>query len=100
MFSTPRLLGTVTADSSGRFSTNFELPAGIESGAHRLVLKGNTNTGQDIVLSLGINFGTATSASNVTRWLIIVPVSIAVLIGLLIPTALRRRRDDESTATA
>ncbi len=99
MFSTPRLLGTVTGDSSGRFSNNFELPAGIEAGAHRLVLKGNTNTGQDIVLSLGINFGAATSTSTVTRWLIIVPVSIAVLIGLLIPTALRRRRNDESAAT-
>ena len=100
MFSTPRLLGAVTADSSGRFSNNFDLPTGIDAGSHRLVLKGNTRTGQDIVLSLGLNLGPASSASTLTRWLIIIPVSIAVLLGLLIPTALRRRRDDESTVTA
>lgn len=92
MFSTPHLLGTVKVDATGRFANNFDLPIGIPSGEHRLVLKGRTDVGQDIVLGLGIRVGSDKSTSTVTRWLIALPVALAIGLGLIIPTTLRRRR--------
>lgn len=91
--------GTISVSCGAHINqpSNFDLPPDTKAGAHRLVLQGSSNEERDIFLGLGINVGATSSTNTLRRWLIIVPVSLAILLGLLIPTALRRRRDDESS---
>lgn len=100
LFSTPNRLGTVTTDANGRFSNNFELPPGIAAGSHRLVLSGNTDDDDKIILSLGINFGPSTAGGSVSTWAIAIPVALAVFVGLLIPAARRRRTVEDGSPTS
>ena len=93
MFSTPSLLGKLSATATGAISGTFDIPTDLESGDHRLVLKGINNDGEDVVLGVGMMFGSVDSGTSVaSRMLIGVPVALAVLIGLFIPAVSRRRR--------
>ena len=53
--SSPILLGEVTTDATGSFTAEFELPAGVEVGAHTLSLKGVSVEGTEVVTSMGLN---------------------------------------------
>jgi titin len=53
--STPILLGEITTDASGSFTAEFELPDGVEPGAHIVTLKGVSVTGVELVTSIGLN---------------------------------------------
>ncbi len=99
MFSTPTQLGVLTTDVSGKAVGSFSLPAGIEVGNHRVVLKGANNKGQDVVVGVGVRYGKIDSGSLWGRLLIAIPVALAVIFGLIIPTTLKRRREEQS-ATA
>jgi hypothetical protein len=92
LFSTPTQLGSLTADVAGKISGRFALPLDIESGDHRLVLEGVNSDGSPVVLGLGIAVGEIESSSTLARLLIAIPVVLAIGLGLLIPTRLRRRR--------
>jgi hypothetical protein len=70
------------------------LPESLESGDHRVVLDGQNNRGQDVVLGIGVSVGNVEQSSLWSRLLIIVPVSLAILTALIIPTTLRRRRNE------
>ena len=95
MYSTPTRLGVATADASGNLSETFDLPAGIDSGDHRVVLDGANENGQPVIISLGIAVGSIDSSSMASRLLIIIPVVLAIFAGLFIPAAARRRRREE-----
>lgn len=99
MFSTPTQLGTLTTDISGKAAGSFSLPAGIEAGDHRVVLKGANNKGQDVVVGVGVRYGKIDSGSMWGRLLIAIPVALAVIFGLIIPTTLKRRRDEQAAST-
>ena len=92
MFSTPTKLGVIAADVSGKISGTFNLPNGIESGEHRVVLSGKNRNGTDVVLGIGLSYGAVNSGSTLTRVLIAIPIALAIGIGFLIPNQLRRRR--------
>jgi hypothetical protein len=99
MFSTPSLLGKLSATATGAISGTFDIPNGLESGDHRLVLKGMNNDGEDVVLGVGMMFGSANSGtSTLSSVLIGIPVALAVLIGLFIPAVSRRRRKRDALA--
>jgi hypothetical protein len=99
MFSTPSLLGKLSATATGAISGTFDIPNGLESGDHRLVLKGMNNDGEDVVLGVGMMFGSANSGtSTLSSVLIGIPVALAVLIGLFIPAVSRRRRKQSALA--
>ena len=95
MYSTPTRLGTIAVDANGITKGTFTLPAGVDKGDHRVVLDGQNRRGQDVILGIGIAVGTPTTTSLLSRLLIIVPVSIAILAALIIPTRLRRRREEQ-----
>jgi hypothetical protein len=97
VYSTPSRLGVVTADESGNISGIFDLPAGIDSGDHRVVLEGANEKGQPVIMGVGILVGSLDSSSKVSRLLIIIPVLLAILVGLFIP-AVSRRRKRQATA--
>lgn len=44
LFSTPKLLGSFTTSADGAFSGQFTVPAGMESGAHSLLVKVGAST--------------------------------------------------------
>ena len=92
MYSTPTLVGTVTADQNGKVSGRFAVPANLESGNHRIVLDGITEGGTPVVLGIGVKFGPQAKTSTTTRVLITVPIALAVIAGFVLPTTVRRRR--------
>jgi hypothetical protein len=94
MYSSPTRLGQLTVDALGAIQGSFLLPESLESGDHRVVLDGQNNRGQDVVLGIGVSVGNVEQSSLWSRLLIIVPVSFAILAALIIPTTLRRRRNE------
>ncbi len=92
MFSTPTKLGVIAADASGKISGTFNLPNGIESGEHRVVLSATSRNGTDVVLGIGLSYGAVNSGSTLTRVLIAIPIALAVAFGVILPNQLRRRR--------
>ncbi|MFZ4112381.1 MAG: hypothetical protein ACOYKG_04295, partial [Ilumatobacteraceae bacterium] len=92
MFSTPTKLGVIAADANGEIAGTFNLPTGIESGDHRVVLSGTNPEGTDVVIGIGISYGAVDSGSSITRVLIAIPIALAVLFGLFLPAVTRRRK--------
>ena len=92
LFSTPTRLGDLVANSSGAVSGSFPVPASVEAGAHRLVLEGTRADGKEAVIGVGLYLGDYDTEGGINRWLIIVPLVLATILGLVIPTTLRRRR--------
>jgi hypothetical protein len=92
MFSTPTKLGVIAADANGKIAGTFNLPNGIESGDHRMVLSGTNPEGTDVVIGIGISYGATDSGSSITRVLIAIPIALAVLFGLFLPAVTRRRK--------
>ncbi|MFM8625886.1 MAG: choice-of-anchor Q domain-containing protein [Actinomycetota bacterium] len=92
MFSTPVKLGALKTDESGGASMVFPVPLSLESGNHRLVLRGPNSNGSDVVLSMGLALGAYESGTSVRVWVIALPIAAAVIVAVVIPTTLRRRR--------
>ena len=91
-FSTPTSLGTVTADANGKIAGTFKMPSTLAKGDHRLVLQGLNSDGKKIVLGVGVGVGQVDKSSSLSRILIAVPIALAVLFGVVLPTQARRRR--------
>lgn len=93
MYSTPTKLGELEIPASGNGTGTFALPTSVDSGDHRVVLDGATKSGQDVILGLGIAVGDI-SGGSVNKALIIAPLTLAILFALLLPSVLRRRRQE------
>lgn len=91
MFSTPSQLGVLAAGVDGKISGTFPLPASMTPGDHRIVLEGLNSLGQNVTLGVGLFVGQP-MGDGVSPWVIWVPVTFAIALGLIIPTTLRRRR--------
>jgi uncharacterized protein with beta-barrel porin domain len=97
MFSSPQLLATVKADSNGKVVKNIKLSTMLQEGNHRFVVDGTSAAGTDALVALGVIVGYESSGlSTTSKLLIALPIALAVLAGLIIPTTLRRRREDET----
>lgn len=90
--STPTKLAVVTADVRGDVSGTFSLPKGIDSGNHRVVLSGRTKSGGDSVIGLGLRIGSFEKESGINRMLIASALALAIILALVIPTTVRRRK--------
>ena len=101
MFSTPRMLTKISSDSAGRVTENVTLPGVLEEGDHRFVLNGQAANGDDALVGLGLIVGYEGEGLSTTgKFLIALPIALAILMGLIIPTAIRRRRDDDEEVVA
>jgi hypothetical protein len=100
VFSTPFRLADVTAGSDGRVSGTYPLPASVEPGSHRVVLKGQNSAGSDVVAGVGLYIGEPFNADGVSPWVIWTPVSLAIAFALIIPATRRRRKQREVVTTA
>ena len=92
MFSTPTKLGIVTAGTEGKVSGTFELPSGLEVGNHRIVISGDNPDGAKVLVGIGLSYGSVESGSTTTRLLIAIPIALAILFGVFLPAAIRRRK--------
>lgn len=99
VFSTPFKLAEVTAGSDGRVSGTYPLPASVDPGSHRIVLKGQDAKGDDVVAGVGLYVGQPFEGGGVSPWVIWTPVTLAIGFALIIP-ATRRRRKQRETVTA
>ncbi|MFM8601859.1 MAG: choice-of-anchor Q domain-containing protein [Actinomycetota bacterium] len=90
--STPVQLGVRTADASGAITGKFPVPASVQPGDHRVILAGLTESGSDSVLGVGLRIGAYGKESGLNKWLIILPLVLATMLALVIPTTARRRK--------
>lgn len=98
LYSTPTRLGVIAADADGQVAGSFDLPSGLEVGDHRLVLSGENPAGANVLVGLGLSYGIVEPGSSITRVLIAIPIALAILFGLFLPAATRRRRQNTAIA--
>jgi hypothetical protein len=68
----------------------------LEEGNHRFVVDGTSATGADALVTLGVIVGYESSGLSTTgKLLIALPIGLAIIVGLVIPTTLRRRKKTE-----
>lgn len=96
MYSTPQKLGSLEVDDDGKASQRFSIPSTLEEGMHRVVLRGENSAGKKVEIAFGMYVGFNKGTSTAAKVLIAVPIALAILLALLIPTALRRRRKEET----
>jgi hypothetical protein len=96
LFSTPANIGQITSDATGRAKGTFAVPANLENGEHRLVLKSATAEGEETLIALGIVAGSENTGTSGTSIAVGLVIGLALLVGLLIPVVIRRR--DPKTA--
>lgn len=92
LYSIPTRLGVIAADSDGKVSGAFDLPSDLEIGDHRLVLSGDNPDGAEVLVGIGLSYGSLSSGSSLTRVLIAIPIALAILLGLFLPAVTRRRK--------
>lgn len=92
LFSTPTHMGTSVVGADGQVSGSFTVPKGIEDGSHRIAVTAKLPNGKSATFTLGIAVGEIAKSSSLTRILIAVPISLAVLAGFILPNQVRRRR--------
>lgn len=92
LFSTPALLGTAKVGPDGTVTGAFAIPKNVENGAHRIAIVAKTADGKPATLTVGVMVGDARSESQVTVWLIVLPIALAVAGALILPARHRRRR--------
>lgn len=91
-FSTPIKLGTATVKPDGTVTASLRVPQGVEDGAHRVAIVAELTNGKPATFSLAVVVGEIARTSTFTRMLIVVPIMLAVFVGLLLPNRMRRRR--------
>jgi hypothetical protein len=93
VYSNPVQLGDAITDNSGAFVSQLRLPNDIGAGEHRLVVSGKMITGSDIsiVFAMEVLGESALEkiASSPVTWFLL---ALMVLIALVLPNQLRRRR--------
>jgi hypothetical protein len=91
LFSDPFKLGSVVVGENGKAEGTLPIKQEIPQGAHRLVLKTRSATGEDATFSIGLISGAQDGSGTISR--IIVGILLAaVAAGLVIPATRRRRR--------
>jgi hypothetical protein len=91
-FSTPIKLGTAKVKPDGTVSAVVRVPNEIDDGPHRVAVVAEMTNGKPATFTLGVVVGKLKTTSTLTRILIVIPLVMAVLLGVLLPNRLRRRR--------
>lgn len=98
LFSTPVLMGTAKVGSDGTVTGLFTIPKKVDKGAHRIAVVAKTNNGKPATLTVGVMVGEIQKGPNVTVWLIVAPILLAVVGALTLPATRRRRKARNLTA--
>ena len=90
VYSDPIALGSAKADASGAVNASFNAPEELEAGKHRLILKGIAETGDNLVVSLGLEVASTSSGPN-WSWVFVLLLLAAIGTGLVLPARRRAR---------
>ena len=94
VFSTPRDLGLIRTTTAGEAESLLTVPNNIESGNHRVVVSGTTKSGSKVVVAVGFIVGSSSDGvTTAQKFFIALPLTAAVIAGLIIPTRRRRRSE-------
>ena len=93
MFSQPQRLAKLTVGADGLVRTSLRVPKSLKDGLHHVVLVGVDQNKKEAKFEFGLNVGVPADQWWVSRVLLVIPISIAVFIGLWLPTSVRRRRN-------
>jgi hypothetical protein len=95
LYSTPQKIGSVLVGADGRAAFAYAVPESLEAGEHRIVLSGQSVLGDTVTVGLPLRaVERDKSGGNLFRnspfiWLIL---GLFVVIGLFLPSQIRRRR--------
>ncbi len=89
LYSDPTLLGRSAVDETGSLLASYEIPGNTVASNHTVVLIG-THNDEQVTFSLSIAIGNEDASLNPI--VIVLPIGLAIVGGLLLPMALRRRR--------
>jgi hypothetical protein len=92
LFAPGTKLGNAKVKPDGTVSAAFRIPAGVKDGLHRVAVVAQLTNGKAATFTMSVIIGKLKATSTVTRILIVVPIVLAVMVGLLLPNRLRRRR--------
>ena len=92
MFSQPQRLAKLTVGADGLVRTSLRVPKSLKDGLHHVVMVGVDQNKKEAKFEFGLNVGVPAEQWWVSRVLLVIPISIAVFIGLWLPTSVRRRR--------
>jgi hypothetical protein len=95
LYSTPQKIGSVLVGADGEAAFAYAVPESLEEGEHRIVLSGQSVLGDTVTVGLplraveGEKSGGNLFQSSPVIWLIL---GLFVVIGLFLPSQIRRRR--------
>ena len=92
MFSKSMLMANITVGADGLVKSSFVVPKSMTDGLHHLVMVGVDRAKAEAKFEVGMNVGAPTKQWWASRVLLLVPLVIAVFIGLWLPTTVRRRK--------
>ena len=94
LYSDPVLLGRTDVDDKGVMNASYEIPEGIPSGNHNVVLVGERD-GSPVTMALSVALGDQSNGNALAVVFIGVLIAAGVT-ALMLPAFLRRRRKEES----
>jgi len=92
MFSKSMLLATITVGADGLVKSALVVPKSMSDGLHHLVMVGVDKSKAEAKFEMGMNVGVPAKQWWASRVLIVIPIAVAVFIGLWLPTTVRRRK--------
>ena len=92
MFSKSMLMANITVGADGLVKSSFVVPKSMTDGLHHLVMVGVDRAKAEAKFEVGMNVGAPTKQWWASRVLIVIPIAVAVFIGLWLPTTVRRRK--------
>ena len=92
MFSKSMLMATITVGADGLVKSSLVVPKSMTDGLHHLVMVGVDKAKAEAKFEVGMNVGVPAKQWWASRVLLLVPLAIAVFIGLWLPTTVRRRK--------
>ena len=92
MFSKSILMANIKVGADGLVKSSLTVPKSMANGLHHLVMVGVDKAKAEAKFEVGLNVGAPVKQWWASRVLIVVPIAIAVFIGLWLPTTVRRRK--------
>jgi hypothetical protein len=92
MFSKSTLMANITVGADGLVKSSLVVPKSMTDGLHHLVMVGVDKAKAEAKFEVGMNVGAPTKQWWASRVLLVIPLAIAVFIGLWLPTTVRRRK--------
>lgn len=96
LFSIPVKVQDIISDATGRSTGSFSTPRGIDPGAHRVVVKGSSPDGNEVIVAFGIAVN-STGGSGGSMSILLTLAGSLVLLALVGLLGWLRRRPRETT---